>query len=85
MEIQSADSSRPSNYNVQGGFVAIKQSILLHAVHEMTDVQEIRQFLILSKSMQNIVSDSLFPWSVAPALSHSYELRALPVERADLV
>ena len=79
------DNRLVSSYNVQGGLAGVGRSIHVHAVHEMNDVHDIQQFLILSRCTQQVISDYLYPWSLARGLSRSYSLRSVPLELTEAV
>ena len=73
------------SYNIAGKLGAIGRSILVRAVHEMDDARDIRQFVCSSKSTHDVMSDALFPWSLARGLSRSYSLSSVPTASTDLV
>ena len=77
--------SSVSSYNIEGAFGGVGRPILLHVIHEMDDVHDIRELIFSSRSMRDVVLDKLFPWSVAQGLSQTYSLRSIPIKCVDIV
>ena len=74
-----------SFYNITGKLGEVGRAILIHAVHEMRDGHDVQEFLCASRCTQEVISDELFPWSIARVLSEMYLLCSVPLELTDIV
>ena len=72
-------------YNIPGGLSNLGVEILLQTLHEMKDVQDIRQFLISSRTVIEVQTHKLFKWSLSQAISRTCPLNYVPIDNIDVV
>ena len=84
-EHSSTNNHSVSLFNIINRLGGVGRSILIHAVHEMDDVHDIRAFLCSCRYTHEVMFDDLFSWSIARGLSHTYSLRSIPIELTDAV
>ena len=82
---QQEDDSDMELYNIAGKLGGIGRSLLIRAVHEMDDVDDIQQFVCASRCTHEVMMDKLFPWSFARGLSKVYSLVYVAAELTDIV
>ena len=73
------------SYNIARQLGGLGRSLLMHCIHEMDNVHDIRAFISSSRCTSEVMLDNLFPWSIAHGLSASHPLRSLPLASTDLV